>query len=93
MYAIDFGASFVFIAYQAALMVAFTAIYTAIGLQQHFTVADRTSTGPLAAAYFSVVTQVTTGYGDIYPKTDFGRVLVTMHLVLTWVPFLIRSAG
>lgn len=49
------------VAYQAVLMVMFASVYATIGLSRHFTVADKTSDGPFAAAYFSVITQVTLG--------------------------------
>ena len=87
---IDFGATFMHVAYQAVLMVMFASVYATIGLSRHFTVAGKTSDGPFAAAYFSVITQVTLGYGDIFPVTDFARMLVMAQSMLAWLPFLIK---
>ncbi|MEX0668798.1 MAG: potassium channel family protein [Candidatus Saccharimonadales bacterium] len=34
------------------------------------------------AYYFSVVTLVTVGYGDIAPKTDFGKIFTTIYVLV-----------
>ena len=35
------------------------------------------------APYFSTITQLTIGFGDIAPKTTTARLLVSMHAVLS----------
>lgn len=51
-------------------------------------VMDRTS-----ALYFSIVTLGTVGYGDIYPKTNFARIIVSTQILvdLTFIAVLARS--
>jgi hypothetical protein len=43
----------------------------------------------LTAVYFSLTTQTTTGFGDIHPKTDAARFLVSVHLLCAWIPILL----
>jgi len=43
--------------------------------------------GPMSrstVAYFTAVSQSSTGYGDISPKSDLARRIVTSHVFLTW---------
>jgi hypothetical protein len=43
--------------------------------------------GPMSRstiAYFTAVSQSSTGYGDISPKSDLARRIVTSHVFLTW---------
>lgn len=34
------------------------------------------------AYYFSVVTLITVGYGDITPQTDFGKIFTTFYIII-----------
>jgi len=36
----------------------------------------------LGALYFSMVNMATLGFGDIYPENDYGRLIVTSHLIV-----------
>ena len=76
----------VLIPYHFSIIIMFAVVYAMIGLKEHFGVTTPTSTMPI---YFSMVTHSSTGYGDITPKTDFARAVVTAHLALAWIPTLI----
>ena len=61
------------------IWVTFTIVYTLI---------DYTSPGvhfgdDFNAPYFSTITQLTIGFGDIAPKTTTARLLVSAHAVLS----------
>jgi voltage-gated potassium channel len=51
------------------------------------------------AWYFSVITLATVGYGDITPKTDFGKLFTTFYvligigIIVTFTSTLIKRAG
>ena len=67
------------LASQVIIWVAFTIVYTLI---------DYTSPGvhfgdDFNAPYFSTITQLTIGFGDIAPKTTTARLLVSAHAVLS----------
>ena len=38
---------------------------------------------PYGAWYYSLVTMTTLGYGDVTPTTDFARIIVSLHLLVT----------
>ena len=50
----------------------------------------------LNAYYFSVVTLTTVGYGDITPKTDFGKLFTTFYIfigvgiITTFITYSVR---
>jgi hypothetical protein len=67
------------LASQVIIWTAFTIVYTLI---------DYTSPGvhfgdDCNAPYFSTITQLTIGFGDIAPKTTTARLLVSAHAVLS----------
>jgi len=67
------------LASQVIIWVVFTIVYTLI---------DYTSPGihfgdDFNAPYFSTITQLTIGFGDIAPKTTTARLLVSAHAVLS----------
>jgi len=67
------------LASQVIIWTAFTIVYTLI---------DYTSPGvhfgdDFNAPYFSTITQLTIGFGDIAPKTTTARLLVSAHAVLS----------
>lgn len=71
-------------AYHAAVFGFFWAMYYFIpgGFEKHFNVP-----GPMGAsdvAYYTAITHVTVGYGDVYPKTTAARLLVVAHVVLAF---------
>lgn len=51
------------------------------------------------AYYFCVVTLTTVGYGDVVPKTDFGKIFTTFYIMIgvgvitTFFSTLIRRRG
>jgi len=51
------------------------------------------------AYYFCVVTLTTVGYGDVVPKTDFGKIFTTFYIMIgvgvitTFLSTLIRRRG
>lgn len=74
--------------YHCLLLMFFSMVYASIGLKQHFGVENPT---PFMPYYFSVVSHTSTGYGDIAPRTDLARKIVTAHLCLAWVPTAILT--
>lgn len=61
----------------------YATIYARLDAKTNFNGVD----GPMSRstiAYFTAVSQSSTGYGDISPKSDLARRIVTSHVVLTW---------
>lgn len=86
MYAPGTGNSFLkimMIPYHFLIIGLFSIVYGFMGLKDHFGVTSPTSIMPL---YYAMVTHTGTGYGDIAPKTDSGRLAVVAHLALAWIP-------
>ena len=78
--------------YQCTVFAVFTALYSAIGFKDNFNLPETkpaTTVSLLTSVYFSLATQTTTGFGDIHPKTEFARFLVSIHLLCTWIPMLL----
>jgi len=70
---------FLLLAGQVSIWVVFTIVYALI---------EYTSPGvhfgdDFNAPYFSTITQLTIGFGDIAPKTTSARLLVSAHAVLS----------
>lgn len=70
---------FLLLASQVVIWVTFTIIYAAIEYMSpgvHFG-------EDFNAPYFSTITQLTIGFGDIAPKTTASRLLVSLHAILS----------
>ena len=71
------------------LLVTFALIYWYFGTSEHFkfesdtTDTDTNNITLLNAVYFATVTQTTTGYGDITPKSKLMRCVTILQLCLT----------
>lgn len=63
----------------------FLAVYSMIDMQEHFGVPNTFSN----ACYYTVTTHTTTGFGDITPKTNIAKWIVTLHMVITWTTIAI----
>jgi hypothetical protein len=40
------------------------------------------------AGYFAVVCHTTAGFGDIYPVSSFGKIVVMIHLLLVFITII-----
>lgn len=76
--------------WQACVYALFVGVYKAVGLPKHFTSTGGGSLGTVA--YYALVTQSGLG-SDIYPKTGVGRLLVSLHLLLAWIPTVLFLDG
>ena len=68
------------------VLISFTLIYWLLGTSENFNfdkVANNNSDNLtfINALYFSFITQSTTGYGDITPKTKLTRIIVMCQLI------------
>ena len=76
------------------VLIIFTLIYWLLGTSENF-IFDKASNNNsdsltfLNALYFSFITQSTTGYGDITPKTKLTRIIVMCQLSLFVLYFII----
>ena len=83
--------------YQAILFGLFYGLYMAMpkGFAANFNTPDNKKLAPLDVLYYTTVTHTTVGYGDIYPKTTYARMIVSAHLGLVYLgallPFLSSS--
>lgn len=68
--------------YHGLIYAAFFSIYLVIPFEQHFNVPNNKPMGTADIAYYAMVTHSGVGYGDVYPITTAGRVLVMTHLFL-----------
>lgn len=69
--------------YHGIVWAAFFGVYLMLpgGFKAHFQVPDpKKDMGPADIAYFTLVTHSGVGYGDIYPLTTAGRLVVMAHL-------------
>ena len=78
-----------FILFYASIVITFALIYWYFGSSEHLKFDKETNDGDnitlLNAFYFTIVTQTTTGYGDISPKSKFMRCMTILQLCLTVV--------
>ena len=71
--------------WHAAVYSLFVGVYAAAGFKRHFAVPSTADGSFGSAAYYSLVVHGGLG-SDIYPRTAVGRVLVSLHLLLAWIP-------
>lgn len=90
------------VVYHILLYSLFTTIYISLDWHHHFRVPSDMEYDPsqsklvrtkkpistVSKMYFSAVTHLTLGYGDITPKTDMARLIVMMHASLSWLSFI-----
>jgi len=76
------------------VLIVFTLIYWYLGTAEHINF-DKASNDNsnhitfLNALYFSVITQTTTGFGDITPKSKLMRILTICQLIILVLYFII----
>ena len=81
------------LAYQAAVIIGFFIAYSSIGFRDNFSMPpNKTGNENLAIWYYCIVTSSSTGFGDIVPITDRARLLVSLHVALSWFPILALAA-
>ena len=66
-----------FVIFNLILIVAFSFVY--MKERENFTGIDDMTN----AAYFAIITQSSVGYGDILPKTNRGKMIVMVHVMLS----------
>lgn len=71
----------------AIIIFLFWTAYMHLG-QDHFNGDIKT---PMDAFYYTIVTHVTLGYGDITPKTQMARRIVTVHSLIVWAQVVLLS--
>jgi hypothetical protein len=73
------------------LIIIFTSIYYKLGTNEHFyfnNEPNQTELSLFNALYFTIITQITIGYGDISPKGNLLR-CITMIQCMLMLTFLI----
>jgi hypothetical protein len=73
---------------QLALLALAVVVYALMDMREHFVLPDAVDAGAarlMTPVYFATVAQTGTGFGDVYPKTAVGRVVVIAHLCAAMV--------
>ena len=79
--------------YQCVVFAFFVTAYSAMGFNANFSLPDpKSAATPLTVAYFTIAAQTTTGFGDIHASTDLARLMVSIHILLAWIPMLLVFA-
>jgi hypothetical protein len=86
--------TFIFYILYFLILICFTLIYWYFGTSENFNFNkasnnNRDSLTFINALYFSFITQSTTGYGDITPKTESMRIMVILQLTFLALYFII----
>lgn len=66
------------------VLLSFTTVYLLMGMKEHFAFATTTKPSALTSLYFAMTTHTTSGYGDIYPKSNLSKSVVMAHMALVW---------
>lgn len=82
-------------AYNIVCMMTFATLYYSTGFDKHFNLPEGVKPNFLNALYYSLAVQATCMAGEIYPKTSFGRgilsfqitsaYLTTIVLIVPWI--------
>jgi uncharacterized membrane protein len=81
--AIDTSQTWSLIKLHAVIFTIFTALYWLMDFKKHF------GTDPKDILYFSATVHSTVGFGDITPKTQAAKTVVTLHMVLSFIATLL----
>jgi hypothetical protein len=73
--------------YNAAVFLAFWAVYLATDFDRHFSCEQPVSRR--GKTYFALMTHTAVGSNDIAPKTDWARTLTSLHVFAAWMQLLI----
>lgn len=71
-----------------AAMLFFAAVYYLVGLKKNFNLPsfqDKDTPDYFFALYFATITHSTAGFGDCYPTSGKGRMIVMMHLLTVMI--------
>lgn len=89
--------------YNLASVFLFSMLYKVVGFEKHFNLPEGMSPSYANALYYSFATQATCMAGEIYPKTQTGRTilslqilsayLTTMVLIVPWIKASTRSTA
>jgi hypothetical protein len=77
-----------FILFNCLVFILFMIIYLFMGMKKHFEVEPSLTN----AAYFTTMSHATVGYGDISPKTDLAKAVVTVHIGIVWLTFAMATS-
>ena len=81
--AIDASQTLSLIKLHAFIFAGFTAIYSLMDFERHF------GTNVDNAVYFSATVHTSFGFGDVTPKTREAKMIVTMHMLASFVATLL----
>jgi hypothetical protein len=71
--------------YHLLIFIVFVLIYKyAIDFREHFKVPPKTPSSISVIAYFVLLCQTTVMTGEIVPKTNLGRSLLSTHVFFSW---------
>lgn len=76
------------IKYNVVIFIIFFIIYTLLlrNGSNHFKLNDPQSNNSLINTfYFTLVTHSTLGYGDIYPTSNLGKLVVSLHVIVVMI--------
>ncbi len=62
------------------ITISFAYLYFQAGVVGNSMAGVRASSTFIEAIYFSTVVSTTLGFGDVFPKTDLGRMMLTVHV-------------
>ena len=71
--------------WHVAVYLTFMTIYASVGFKRHFNIPATADGSFGTSAYYALVVHGSLG-SDIYPLTGVGRLLVSLHLLMAWIP-------
>lgn len=77
------------LAYNLSCVLAFSTVYHAVGLRNHFAVPDGFEDSFLNCMYYAFAVQTTCMAGEVYPKTQLGRTLLSFQLLSSWMSTMV----
>lgn len=91
------------LAYNLTCVLLFSSLYKAIGFEKHFILPDHMAPNYANCMYYSFAVQATCMAGEVSPKTQLGRTLLslqilsaymtTMVLIVPWIKASTRRAA
>lgn len=78
--------------YNLLVFAIFFSIYHAIDFEKHFEVTTKAPVTNSFIAYFAFLTHANAMCSEVEPKTEFARMLMTLHVLFSWGLFLVLLA-